>query len=106
MDAPSNEVYLFLFTPQVEVLDGQITVTNPPDAERYYWAFDPAGLDPLNREMAEEIGIPTPNFTIEPWGLLLGEEETKLIREFHAAKGFDPDSREAAIAMGYPLVDI
>ncbi|KAF8139272.1 hypothetical protein K438DRAFT_1880345 [Mycena galopus ATCC 62051] len=28
------------------------------------------------------------------------------IREFHAAKGFDPDSQDAAIASGYPLVDI
>jgi predicted DNA binding CopG/RHH family protein len=36
----------------------------------------------------------------------LEEEETNLIREFHSAKGFDPESQDAAIAMRYPLVDI
>ncbi|KAJ7818698.1 hypothetical protein B0H14DRAFT_3739645, partial [Mycena olivaceomarginata] len=99
-------VYLFLFPPQVEVLDGQLTVINPPDAEKYYWAFDPTGLNQLTHEIAEDIGLPTPKFTIEPCGLFLEEEETNLIREFHAAKGFDPESQDAAIAMGYPLVDI
>ncbi|KAJ7818702.1 hypothetical protein B0H14DRAFT_2601131 [Mycena olivaceomarginata] len=89
-DAPSNKV---------EVLDGQLAVINPPDAEKYYWAFDPAGLDQLTHEIAEDIGLPTPKFTIEPWGLSLEEEETNLIREFHAAKGFDPESRDVAIAM-------
>jgi hypothetical protein len=105
-DAPSSKVYLFLFNPQVEVLDGQLTVINPPDAEKYYWAFDPAGLDRLTHEIAEDIGLPTPEFTIVPYGLFLPEVETNLIREFHAAKGFDPESQDIAIAMRYPLVDI
>jgi hypothetical protein len=105
-DAPSDKVYLFLFPPQVEILDSQLTVINPPDAEKYYWAFDPAGLDQLTREIAEDIGLPTPEFTIVPLGLMLEEEETNLIREFHAAKGFDPESQDIAIAMAYPLVDI
>ncbi|KAJ7768016.1 hypothetical protein B0H14DRAFT_2201935, partial [Mycena olivaceomarginata] len=95
-------VYLFLFNPQVEVLDGQLTVINLPDAEKYYWSFDPAGLDQLTHEIAEDIGLPTPKFTIRPWGLFLEEEQTNLIREFHAAKGFDPESPDAAIAMRYP----
>jgi hypothetical protein len=105
-DAPSDKVYLFLFPPQVEILDGQLTVINPPDAEKSYWAFDPAGLDQLTHEIAEDIGLPTPKFVILLEGLFLEEKETHLIREFHAAKGFDPESQDAAIAMGYPLVDI
>ncbi|KAJ7768003.1 hypothetical protein B0H14DRAFT_358589 [Mycena olivaceomarginata] len=105
-DAPSDKVYLFLCNPQVEVLDGQLTVINPPDAEKYYWAFDPTGLDQLPHEIAEDIGLPTPKFRIEPHSLYLREEETNLIREFHAAKGFDPESQDVAIAMRYPLVDI
>ncbi|KAJ7818709.1 hypothetical protein B0H14DRAFT_1369514 [Mycena olivaceomarginata] len=105
-DAPSDKVYLFLFPPQVEILDSQLTVINPPDAEKYYWAFDPAGLDQLTHEMAEDIGLPTPKFTIVPYGLLLEEDVTNLIREFHAAKGFDPESQDVAIAMRYPLLDI
>ncbi|KAJ7787193.1 hypothetical protein B0H14DRAFT_2954908 [Mycena olivaceomarginata] len=105
-NAPTSKVYLFLFNPQVEVLDGQIIVINPPDAEKYYWSFDPAGLDQLTHEIAEDIGLPTPKFMIVPHGLFLEEEETNLICEFHAAKGFDPESQDIAIAMGYPLVDI
>ncbi|KAJ7356437.1 hypothetical protein DFH08DRAFT_849051 [Mycena albidolilacea] len=106
IDAPSTKVYLFLFNPQVEVLDGQLTVINPPDAEKYYWAFDPAGLNQLTHKIAEDIGLPTPKFMTSPRGLYLQEEDTNLIRDFHAARGFDPESQDAAIAMGYPLVDI
>jgi hypothetical protein len=105
-DAPSSKAYLFLFSPQVEILDGKLTVINPPDAEKYYWAFDPAGLHQLTHEIAEDIGLPTPEFTIAPYGFFWEEEETNLIHEFHAAKGFDPESQDVAIAMGYPLVDI
>ncbi|KAJ7812914.1 hypothetical protein B0H13DRAFT_500824 [Mycena leptocephala] len=102
-DAPSKEVYLFLFPPQVEILDGQFIVTNPLDAEKYYWAFDPTGLDRLTDEIAEEIGLPTPEFSIDLRGSCW---DATIIHEFLAAKAFDPDSQDAAIAMGYPLVDI
>ncbi|KAJ7768012.1 hypothetical protein B0H14DRAFT_3165120 [Mycena olivaceomarginata] len=94
-DAPSSKV---------EVLDGQLTIINPPDAEKYYWAFDPAGLNQLTHEIAEDIGLPTPEFTIVLRGLFLEEKETKLIHEFHAAKGFNLESQDVAIAMGYPLL--
>ncbi|KAF7341495.1 hypothetical protein MVEN_01886900 [Mycena venus] len=103
---PSDPVYLFLFSPQVEILDGQLTVINPADAEKYYWAFDPAGLHQLTNEVAENIGLPTPEFSIELSGPTFAQYEDAMIREFHAAKGFDPDSQDATIAMGYPLVDI
>ncbi|KAJ7885717.1 hypothetical protein B0H14DRAFT_2698826 [Mycena olivaceomarginata] len=89
MDAPSTEVYLFLFNPQFEVLDGQLTIINPPDAEKCYWAL--IQQDSITR----------------PYGPCLWEEETiSLIRDFHAARGFDPESQDAAIAAGYPLIDI
>ncbi|KAF8164366.1 hypothetical protein K438DRAFT_267966 [Mycena galopus ATCC 62051] len=105
-DAPSNKAYLFLFPPQVEILDGRFTVAFPLETERYYWAFDPDGLDRLTHAVAEEIGLPTPSFFLHCFGMDCDEHKEDQIREFHAAKGFDPDSREAAIALGYPLVDI
>jgi hypothetical protein len=105
-DAPTDKVYLFLFPPQVDIVDGQITVFNPPDAEKYYWAFDPAGLDQLTHETVEDIGLPTVDFSMDLGGGEWDEHEYDMIREFHTAKGFDPDSRDAAIAMGYPLIDI
>ncbi|KAJ7930789.1 hypothetical protein B0H13DRAFT_1961469 [Mycena leptocephala] len=105
-NAPTDKVYLFLFTPQVDVVDGRLIVTNSPDTEKYYWAFDPAGLDQLTHDMAEDFGLPTVEFSTELWGERWEERDYDLVHDFHVAKGFDPYSQEAAIAMGYPLIDI
>ncbi|KAJ7930634.1 hypothetical protein B0H13DRAFT_1595017 [Mycena leptocephala] len=101
-DAPTDKVYLFLFPPQVDTVDGQITVFIPLDAEKYYWAFDPAGLDQLTHETVEDIGLPTVDFSMDLWGGEWDEHDYDMVREFHTAKGFDPDSQDGAIAMGYP----
>ncbi|KAJ7846533.1 hypothetical protein B0H13DRAFT_2093136 [Mycena leptocephala] len=86
-DAPTDKAYLFLFPPQVDVVDNLIT--------KYYWAFDPAGLDRLTHDVAEDFGLPTGD-----------ERDYDMVRDFHITKGFDPYTRDAAIAMGYPLIDI
>ncbi|KAJ7881876.1 hypothetical protein B0H13DRAFT_1721565 [Mycena leptocephala] len=105
-DAPTDKVYLFLFPPQMKFVDSLLTVFNPSDAEKYYWAFDPAGLDRLTHETVEDIWLPTVDFSMELWGGKWDEHKYDMIREFHVAKGFNPDSQEAAIAMGYPLIDV
>ncbi|KAJ7826344.1 hypothetical protein B0H13DRAFT_2680712 [Mycena leptocephala] len=105
-DAPTDKVYLFLFNPQVEVVDNLLTFTNPPDTEKYYWAFDPAGLNRLTHEAAEEIGLPTPEFSMDLIMHKWDECDYDMIRDFHVAKGFDPYTQDVAIAMGYPLIDI
>jgi hypothetical protein len=105
-DAPTDKVYLFLFPPQVEVVDNLLTVTNPPDTEKYYWAFDPAGLDRLTHDVAEDFGLPTVELSTELWGERWEECDYDMIHDFHVAKGFDPYSQDAAIATGYPLIDI
>jgi hypothetical protein len=105
-DAPTNTVYLFLFPPQADVVDGQLLVTNPPDTEKYYWAFDPAGLDQLTSEMAEDFGLPTVEFSIYLESWRWNERDYDMVRDFHIAKGFDLYTQDAAIAAGYPLIDI
>ncbi|KAJ7930783.1 hypothetical protein B0H13DRAFT_881592 [Mycena leptocephala] len=105
-DAPTDKVYLFLFPPQVDVVDNLITVTNPPDTEKYYWAFDPAGLNWLTHDMAEDFGLPTVEFSIALMGGKWDERVYNMIHDFHVAKGFDPYTQDAAIAVGYPLIDI
>jgi hypothetical protein len=105
-DAPTDKVYLFLFTPQVELVDSLFTVMNPPDTKKYYWAFDPAGLDQLTHETAEDFGLPTVEFSTILWGGRWEECDYDMVRDFHVAKGFDPYSQDAAIAAGYPLIDI
>ncbi|KAJ6563971.1 hypothetical protein B0H19DRAFT_905484, partial [Mycena capillaripes] len=72
----------------------------------YYWAFDPAGLDRLTFQPAEDLGLPIPEFSIQLLGARWDETYHNTIRDFHAAKGFDPCSQDMAIAMGYPLVDL
>ncbi|KAJ7789556.1 hypothetical protein B0H13DRAFT_2522197, partial [Mycena leptocephala] len=103
-DAPTDKVYLFLFPPQVDVMDGQLLVTNPPDTEKYYWAFDPDGQDRLTSAMAEDFGLPTVEFSMGKWGGKWDEHDYDMVRDFHIAKGFDPYSQDVAIAMGYPLI--
>ncbi|KAJ7930767.1 hypothetical protein B0H13DRAFT_1858567 [Mycena leptocephala] len=105
-DAPTDKVYLFLFPPQVEVVDNLFTVTNPPDTEKYYWAFDPAGLNRLTHKRAEDIGLPTVEFLTELWGGRWEERDYDMVHDFHIAEGFNPYTRDAAIAVGYPLIDI
>ncbi|KAJ7930770.1 hypothetical protein B0H13DRAFT_881342 [Mycena leptocephala] len=105
-DAPTDKVYLFLFMPQVDVVDGLFAVTNPPDTEKYYWAFDPDGLNQLTHETVEDIGLPTVVFWIDLYGGSWDERDYDMIRDFHVAKGFDPYTEDVAIAMGYPLIDI
>ncbi|KAJ7901311.1 hypothetical protein B0H13DRAFT_1536427, partial [Mycena leptocephala] len=103
-DAPTDKVYFFLFPLQVDVVDNLITVTNPPDTEKYYWAFDPDGLNRLTHDVAEDFGLPTVEFSTELWGGKWDERIYDMVRDFHVAKGFDPYSQDAAIAVGYPLI--
>ncbi|KAJ7930689.1 hypothetical protein B0H13DRAFT_2651833 [Mycena leptocephala] len=105
-DAPTDNVYLFLFPPQADLVDGQLLVTNPPDTEIYYWAFDPDGRDRLTHDVAEGIGLPTVKVSISLESWRYDERDYDLVHDFHLAKGFDPYSQDAAIAMGYPLIDI
>ncbi|KAJ7930792.1 hypothetical protein B0H13DRAFT_2531904, partial [Mycena leptocephala] len=105
-DAPTDKVYLFLFSPQVDVVDNLITVTNPLDTEKYYWAFDPAGLNRLTHDLIEDLGLPTVEFSTYLDGRRWDEGDHDMVRDFHTAKGFDPYTRDAAIAVGYPLIDI
>ncbi|KAJ7826339.1 hypothetical protein B0H13DRAFT_2680710 [Mycena leptocephala] len=105
-DAPTDKVYLFLFPPQVDVVDNMLTVTNPPDTEKYYWAFDPDGLNRLTHDVAEDFGLPTVEFSMARFGGRWEEHDYDMIHDFHVAKGFDPYTQDAAIAMGYPLIDI
>ncbi|KAJ7792748.1 hypothetical protein B0H13DRAFT_2515789, partial [Mycena leptocephala] len=98
----TDKVYLFLFPLHVEVVDNLITVTNPPDTEKYYWAFDPVGLNQLTHDMVEDFGLPTVGFRIDLLGGGWDERDYDMIREFHVAKGFNPYTQDVAIAMGYP----
>ncbi|KAJ7245085.1 hypothetical protein C8J57DRAFT_1363010 [Mycena rebaudengoi] len=68
-----------------------------------YWALDPLGVKRLSKEESARLGFPSIQLktTIPGWywdsGVYSG------LRQFHKAKGFDPDSQYVARYLLYPL---
>ncbi|KAJ7737428.1 hypothetical protein DFH07DRAFT_966481 [Mycena maculata] len=58
-----------------------------------YWSLDPMGNERLNPEKASTLGVPTLK-----WNAGLGE--------FHAAKGFEPNSQDIVRHLGKPLYEL
>jgi hypothetical protein len=54
----------------------------------------------------EDIGLPTIEFSIGLVGRRWEASDYDMIHDFHVAKGLDPYTQDAAIAVGYPLIDI
>ncbi|KAJ7626175.1 hypothetical protein FB45DRAFT_76037 [Roridomyces roridus] len=99
-----DHIYLFLYSP----FDSEFVVANPPDSGRYYWTFDRDGGQRLTEQEVETMGLPRPVFeSMRPRVIgLLDEEENKILRSVISARGFDPDTQDLAVTMGYPLIDV
>ncbi|KAK7035609.1 hypothetical protein R3P38DRAFT_3483346 [Favolaschia claudopus] len=71
-----------------------------------YWSFDPSGVVRLSEDEAFERGFPTLRVSmrgyIDHW---FGSVYTGL-RQFHQAKGFNPDSQDLARHLGYALYEL
>jgi hypothetical protein len=102
----SDYVYLFLFPAEVEDSDGDLTVHLPSESERYYWSFDPEGIERLPQDALDNLRVPCVSFRVQVSGKSWRRETYNSIGEFHHAKGFDPASQDIAIKFGYPLVDV
>ncbi|KAJ7823122.1 hypothetical protein B0H13DRAFT_1533276, partial [Mycena leptocephala] len=70
-----------------------------------YWSLDPSGIR-LSDEAAEKLGFPVLEFEIYVWGETWDGSVYAGIRQFHKAKGFDPDSQEVALELVYPLLQV
>ncbi|KAF7330727.1 hypothetical protein MSAN_02445300 [Mycena sanguinolenta] len=70
-----------------------------------YWSLDPSGADRLSTEDARILGFPTIHIETTMSGFSWDHSVYKGLRRFHEGKGFDPDSREVARKLGYPLYD-
>ncbi|KAJ6597521.1 hypothetical protein DFH09DRAFT_1304320 [Mycena vulgaris] len=103
-DVPKRDIYLFLFQPRVECLDGYPVIRIPPASEAFYWSIDPRGATKLTSEMAEEIGVPYVFFETWVTGVSWTRRDYEILAEFHGAKGFNPLSRDVASNLGYPLI--
>ncbi|KAJ7636468.1 hypothetical protein FB45DRAFT_742742 [Roridomyces roridus] len=93
--------YIFLCPPDQLASDGRYQVSDAA-----YWSVDPSGAERLTPEEAARVGFPEFQLNIQLLGLRWAEDLYAGLREFHAAKGYDPDSPDLAKDLGYPLFEI
>ncbi|KAJ7134154.1 hypothetical protein C8R46DRAFT_650706 [Mycena filopes] len=71
-----------------------------------YWSLDPLGIVRLSTDEATHLGFPHirryTNIMYQCWDTSVYAG----LRQFHAAKGFDPDSQDVARHLGYPLYEL
>ncbi|KAJ6464518.1 hypothetical protein C8R45DRAFT_501252 [Mycena sanguinolenta] len=71
-----------------------------------YWSLDTSGTTRLSTEDARILGFPAIHIETIVYGLSWDHSVYKGLRRFHAGKGFNPDGREVARRLGYPLYEV
>ncbi|KAF7353209.1 hypothetical protein MSAN_01508600 [Mycena sanguinolenta] len=71
-----------------------------------YWSLDPSGADRLSTEDARILGFPAIHIETRIDGFSWDRSVYKGLRRFHEGKGHDPESREVARRLGYPLYEV
>ncbi|KAJ7602527.1 hypothetical protein FB45DRAFT_773575, partial [Roridomyces roridus] len=95
--------YLFLYPPNQ--LPKHWRYLQSPGS-LWFWSLDPNGQPRLSVEEAESHGFPSVEMQMKVLGLSWDASVYEALREFHTAKGFDPDSQELAIHMRLPLYQL
>ncbi|KAJ7624673.1 hypothetical protein FB45DRAFT_85908 [Roridomyces roridus] len=96
--------YLFLCPKEMFTVNGRGHHTIPDCPA--YWSLDLSGVARLTAEEASELGFPGLRMEVKVHGIFLGEKDCTGIRQFHAAKGYDPDGVDMAREMGYPIFEL
>ncbi|KAF7353159.1 MFS general substrate transporter [Mycena sanguinolenta] len=101
------EGYLFVCPPQ------DFCAYTEPHANLYqwpacpaYWSLDPSGADRLSTEDAKNLGFPAIHIETKMYGDSWDCSVYEGLRRFHEGKGYDPESREVARRLGYPLFEV
>ncbi|KAJ7737657.1 hypothetical protein B0H14DRAFT_494707, partial [Mycena olivaceomarginata] len=71
-----------------------------------YWSIDPSGAERLSAEEARTLSFPDIDSWTEVRGMFWDSIVYGGVRQFHEAKGFDPNSQEVATHLGYPLFEV
>jgi hypothetical protein len=100
-DPPTG--YLFLCPPEI--------FRTAPSSFRWpefpaYWSLDPSGVERLSMEDATALGFPSISLSTEIMGRSWDDSVYAGLRQFHQAKGFDPDSLDVARHLGYPIFQL
>ncbi|KAJ7651294.1 hypothetical protein FB45DRAFT_34403 [Roridomyces roridus] len=72
----------------------------------WFWSFDPSGNTRFTGKDAANHGFPPVKVDMEIWLHSWDASVYDALRKVHSAKGFDPDSQEVAIHLGYPLCQL
>ncbi|KAJ7321077.1 hypothetical protein DFH08DRAFT_663823, partial [Mycena albidolilacea] len=68
-----------------------------------YWSLDPTGVKRLSSGEAHARGLPAIEVGKKIDGMWWDSSVYDGIRQFHLAKGFDPDTQDVAQSLGFPL---
>ncbi|KAJ7821878.1 hypothetical protein B0H14DRAFT_2519163 [Mycena olivaceomarginata] len=71
-----------------------------------YWSLHPLGIERLSWEDAASLGFPCIGILEYATGRSWDARMYEGLRQFHQAKGFDPDSQELALHLGEPLYEL
>ncbi|KAJ6522050.1 hypothetical protein B0H19DRAFT_1277498 [Mycena capillaripes] len=71
-----------------------------------YWSLDPLGVERLTAEEATELGFPSFQLSTQIWTVSWDATVYTELRQFHKAKGFDPDSQDVARYLREPLYQL
>ncbi|KAJ7729178.1 hypothetical protein B0H16DRAFT_1275124, partial [Mycena metata] len=71
-----------------------------------YWSLDPSGVGRLTVEEATALGFPSLLLSTTVSGFSWDASVYSGLRQFHAVKGFDPDSQDVARHLGYPFYEL
>ncbi|KAJ6556265.1 hypothetical protein B0H19DRAFT_947689, partial [Mycena capillaripes] len=71
-----------------------------------YWSLDPLGGKRLSTNEVTRLGFPSIEFKVGACRRSWDASVYDGLRQFHRAKGFDPDSQDVARHLGYPLYQI
>ncbi|KAF7374136.1 hypothetical protein MSAN_00295000 [Mycena sanguinolenta] len=71
-----------------------------------YWSLDPSGAEPLTTREVTSLGFPSLRFTTEVEGYSWDTDVYAGLRQFHQAKGFDPNSQDVARHLCHDLYQL
>ncbi|KAJ7444665.1 hypothetical protein FB451DRAFT_1413063 [Mycena latifolia] len=89
-DTSSNALYLFVFRPKIAIdADGKCFADVPHPGERFYWSFDPSGVERLGDEPDDLIALPRVFFEVGVTGWSWTAGQYNLLKNFQQAKEQD-----------------
>ncbi|KAJ7147417.1 hypothetical protein C8R43DRAFT_1010652 [Mycena crocata] len=104
--SPNPEIpegFLFLCpTEDFEVTPDSLHLPDVPA----YWSLDPSGDERLDTEEAGRLGFPVIEPQLTARGFSWDSSVYTGLRQFHTAKGFDPDNQDVARHLQLPLYQL